>query len=47
MRSHLPDLPGKRYETWDPDDPAGQDLTAVRAVRADVRHRVEHLLTTR
>jgi protein-tyrosine-phosphatase len=39
-----PVYPGKRYEDWPVDDPAGQGLPAVRAVRDAVRARVERLL---
>jgi protein-tyrosine-phosphatase len=41
-----PIFPGKRYEDWDLDDPAGLDLTAVRPIRDDIHHRVEALLTS-
>ena len=40
-----PIYPGKRYEDWILDDPAGQDLVAVRAIRDEIRRRVEALLT--
>ena len=40
-----PVFPGKRYEDWKLDDPAGQNLDAVRAIRDDIRQRVETLLT--
>jgi len=40
-----PTFPGKRYEDWKLDDPAGQDLDTVRAIRDDIRSRVEKLLT--
>ena len=40
-----PFLPGKRYEDWELDDPAGQDLAAVRPIRDAIRGRIEHLLT--
>jgi protein-tyrosine-phosphatase len=40
-----PIFPGKRYEDWDLDDPAGLDLAAVRPIRDQIRHRVEVLLT--
>ena len=40
-----PVFPGKRYEDWDLDDPAGQDLTVVRRVRDQIKHRIEHLVT--
>lgn len=36
---------GKRYEDWDLEDPAGQDLDAVRPIRDAIRHRVEKLLS--
>lgn len=39
-----PFFPGKRYEDWELDDPAGQDLEAVRAIRDDIRGRVERLV---
>ena len=32
--------PGKRYDDWLLDDPAGKDIDAVRAVRDNVRNRV-------
>jgi protein-tyrosine-phosphatase len=39
-----PFYPGKRYEDWVLEDPAGQDLEFVRKVRDDIRGRVEVLL---
>jgi protein-tyrosine-phosphatase len=39
-----PFYPGKRYEDWVLDDPAGQDLAFVRGVRDDIRARVEELI---
>jgi len=36
--------PGKRYEDWQLDDPAGQGLEAVRPIRDEIRRRVEELL---
>ncbi|MFI7687609.1 arsenate reductase ArsC [Nonomuraea sp. NPDC049655] len=39
-----PIFPGKRYEDWKLDDPAGQGIDAVRAIRDDIRLRVEKLL---
>ncbi|MER7333938.1 MULTISPECIES: arsenate reductase ArsC [unclassified Micromonospora] len=39
-----PAFPGKRYEDWKLDDPAGQDLAAVRRIRDEIRTRVEDLL---
>jgi arsenate reductase len=35
---------GKRYEDWVLDDPAGQDLEAVRPIRDDIRTRIEQLV---
>ncbi len=35
--------PGKRYEDWQLDDPAGQDLEAVRAIRDEIDARVRRL----
>ena len=40
-----PVFPGKRYEDWKLDDPAGQDIDAVRLIRDDIRDRVTRLLT--
>jgi len=39
-----PYFPGKRYEDWVLDDPAGQDLDVVRRVRDEIRTRVEQLI---
>jgi arsenate reductase len=39
-----PLYPGKRYEDWVVDDPAGQPPDRVRAIRDDIRGRVERLL---
>lgn len=39
-----PVYPGKRYLDWELDDPAGQPLETVRAIRDEVRARVEGLL---
>ena len=36
-----PFFPGKRYEDWVLDDPAGQDIEFVRKVRDDIKSRVE------
>jgi arsenate reductase (thioredoxin) len=44
MRRRLPDLPWQRYGDWTLDDPAGQSLATVRAIRDDIRARVETLL---
>ena len=37
--------PGKRYEDWVLDDPAGQGIDAVRPIRDEIRRRVEALIT--
>jgi arsenate reductase len=39
-----PVFPGKRYEDWPLEDPAGKDITVVRRVRDDIRDRVEALV---
>ncbi len=39
-----PIFPGKRYEDWKLDDPAGQGVDAVRPIRDEIRRRVETLL---
>jgi protein-tyrosine-phosphatase len=36
--------PGKLYEDWQLDDPAGQGIDAVRAIRDDIKSRVMTLL---
>jgi protein-tyrosine-phosphatase len=36
--------PGKRYEDWELDDPAGKDVDAIRPVRDQIRERVVQLL---
>ncbi len=41
-----PVLPGKRYEDWELTDPAGQPIEVVRAVRDDIRSRVESLIAS-
>ncbi len=41
-----PLFPGKRYEDWDIDDPAGRGIEHVRTIRDDIRTRVEHLLAS-
>jgi len=40
-----PVFPGKRYEDWDLDDPAGQGIDAVRPIRDEIRRRIESLIT--
>lgn len=39
-----PIYPGKRYEDWALDDPAGQSLDAVRRIRDDIKYRVTQLI---
>ena len=39
-----PFYPGKRYEDWVLDDPAGRGVEAVRPIRDEIRRRVEVLL---
>jgi protein-tyrosine-phosphatase len=39
-----PYYPGKRYEDWVLDDPAGHDLNHVRPIRDQIRQRVESLV---
>jgi protein-tyrosine-phosphatase len=41
-----PVFPGKRYLDWELDDPAGQDVEAVRRIRDEVEERVRNLLVT-
>jgi arsenate reductase len=40
-----PSYPGKRYEDWQVEDPAGQNPDTVRRIVADVDARVRQLLT--
>jgi len=39
-----PFYPGKRYEDWKLDDPAGQGVEAVRRIRDEIEARVQELL---
>ncbi len=39
-----PFFPGKRYEDWVLDDPAGQGVDAVRPIRDEIRRRVLDLI---
>ena len=39
-----PIYPGKRYEDWQVDDPAAQDIDAVRRIREEIDTRVRALL---
>ena len=40
-----PYIPGKRYIDWDLPDPKGLPIDQVRAIRDDIAHGVQHLLT--
>jgi protein-tyrosine-phosphatase len=37
--------PGKRYEDWKLDDPAGQGIDSVRPIRDEIRSRIETLIS--
>ena len=39
-----PIYPGKRYEDWTVDDPAGEDIETVRRIRDDIDGRVQKLI---
>jgi arsenate reductase (thioredoxin) len=39
-----PFFPGKRYEDWKLEDPAGKSIKTVREIRDDIRSRVEALV---
>ena len=41
-----PIYPGKRYEDWDLEDPAGKDLETVRGIRDEIERRVGALIST-
>lgn len=41
-----PLFPGKRYEDWDLEDPAGQSVEAVRPIRDEIEQRVRGLLAS-
>jgi protein-tyrosine-phosphatase len=40
-----PIYPGKRYEDWQLDDPAGEGIDAVRPIRDDIKARIQTLLS--
>jgi arsenate reductase len=40
-----PIFPGKRYEDWVLDDPAGADLDVVRRIRDEIKDRIRILVT--
>jgi len=39
-----PIYPGKRYEDWELDDPAGQEMDAVRRIRDEIDFRIKSLV---
>ncbi|MGM7669333.1 arsenate reductase ArsC [Microbacterium sp. A93] len=39
-----PFFPGKRYEDWTLDDPAGQGIDSVRPIRDDIKTRIQRLI---
>ena len=39
-----PVYPGKRYEDWELEDPAGKDLETVRGIRDEIGERVRRLV---
>jgi protein-tyrosine-phosphatase len=39
-----PVFPGKRYEDWELEDPAGKDIDTVRRIRDEIDSRVQALL---
>jgi protein-tyrosine-phosphatase len=39
-----PVYPGKQYEDWQVEDPAGKDAQTVRRIRDDIARRVDRLL---
>lgn len=41
-----PVFPGKRYEDWKLDDPAGKDVDVVRPIRDEIERRVRALLAS-
>jgi protein-tyrosine-phosphatase len=40
-----PIYPGKRYEDWVLEDPAGQGVESVRPIRDEIRRRIEQLIS--
>ena len=39
-----PIYPGKKYEDWELDDPAGQDIATARRIRDEIDTRVQKLI---
>ncbi|MWD30484.1 phosphotyrosine protein phosphatase, partial [Aquicoccus sp. SCR17] len=40
-----PFFPGKRYEDWKLDDPAGRGVEGVRPIRDEIKTRIQQLIT--
>jgi glutathione/glutaredoxin type arsenate reductase len=40
-----PIFPGKRYEDWQLEDPAGKDIETVRKIRDEIKSRIEAFLS--
>jgi protein-tyrosine-phosphatase len=40
-----PVYPGKQYEDWELEDPAGKDTATVRRIRDEIDARVQHLIS--
>ena len=40
-----PVFPGKKYEDWQLEDPAGKDLETVRKIRDEIKSRIETLIS--
>ncbi|MDP9986402.1 arsenate reductase ArsC [Arthrobacter sp. FW306-05-C] len=40
-----PVFPGKRYEDWELEDPAGKGVDSVRPIRDEIKARIEKLIT--
>jgi hypothetical protein len=45
LRIRAPARFGKRYEDWNLDEPAGQDINDVRPIRDEIRHRIERVIS--
>ncbi len=41
-----PFYPGRRYEDWELDDPAGRPIEAVRPIRDEIEHKVKELMAS-
>jgi arsenate reductase len=41
-----PIFPGKRYEDWELEDPAGKDLERVRGIRDEIERRIDELIAS-